>query len=339
VLVLLLLSVCVAFAFHINLDGPLDQNGIPKIPCATQEAFEYRNQESLGARACTVYGACDDPAYRAQHGSGNTPLQLRMVVHVMLSAAGRYPDDITATNVQNAIDRVVQNYGSYGVQIAATVVNHNDAAYYCIPGYSGSNSAWLTAIEGMKTKYAQSPTTTVNIFISCQDFSLQGTLFGIGTFPWDTIALTSKGGLWLNSITATSAAYADGDTTFAHELGHCLGLWHTFHGTAEILGCDSAQLCSNGCCELPHPSIDSAANTEGDRCADTPATPRNYNCANPGTTACNGVAFGTTDYTNFMGYGMEPRPCGDHFSDQQKERLRCYTCDVLSGWVINQSAC
>ena len=115
------------------------------------------------------------------------------------------------------------------------------------------------------------------------DVSLQGTLFGIATFPWDSAAVTSTGGLWLNGIAVDSQAQADGDVTLEHELGHCLGLWHTFHGSDEIVGCNLA------CEELPHPPIDPSSNEVGDFCADTPGTPRNYNCADPGGDACNGA--------------------------------------------------
>lgn len=45
-----------------------------------------------------------------------------------------------------------------------------------------------------------------------------GTLLGMGTFPWDSAALTSEGGLWLNS-----EFVGRGQKTINHEIGHNLG--------------------------------------------------------------------------------------------------------------------
>ena len=45
--------------------------------------------------------------------------------------------------------------------------------------------------------------------------------------------------------------------------------------------------------------------------------------------------WGTTDYTNYMGYGMDPQPCGNHFTDQQKMRMHCWICDALSSMVMS----
>jgi len=227
------------------------------------------------------------------------------------------------------IARMNENFGAYGLEFETDVYYHNDANYYCIPAYSGLNQKWLDAINNMKSEYAVDVGNTLNIFISCQYSSVQGTLFGIGTFPWDSAALTATGGLWLNSISVNETAQLTGDITLEHEAGHCFGLWHTFHGSDEVLGCNLS------CEELPHGTIDPSANEVGDLCSDTPATPRNYACSNPSGTACNGDSWGSTDYTNYMGYGMDPTPCGDHFTDQQKARMHCWVCNALGDMVVS----
>ena len=204
--------------------------------------------------------------------------------------------------VVSMMTRMNENFGSYGFYFDYTIYPHNDNAYHCIPAYSGFNQDWLDAIDNMKKEYALSPSSTLNIFISCQQASIQGTLFGIGTFPWDSAALTATGGLWLNGISVNKTAQLvcsnldvrfvkfytytfksqDGDITAEHETGHCLGLWHTFHGSDEVLGCNLE------CEELPHSGISPENNEKGDLCSDTPATPRNYACSDPRGTACNG---------------------------------------------------
>jgi hypothetical protein len=62
--------------------------------------------------------------------------------------------------------------------------------------------------------------------------------------------------------------------TISHEMGHCLGLYHTFHG-----------LCESGCAELPNGSNGS---TCGDFVADTPADPQTFQ-VNQNTCTWNGV--------------------------------------------------
>jgi hypothetical protein len=282
----------------------------------------YDQQYKLVA-GCPQQGKCDNSTYRATHSSGN--LVVSLTVHIMNSATGKSPDGVTPSVATTMLQRVNSAYGAYGVSFTWTIVEHNDNAYYCIPGYSGTNQNWYNAIQGMKTQYAVNPTSTLNVFISCMDPSLQGVLFGIATFPWDPAAITKTGGLWLNGIAVDSEAQLKGDVTFEHELGHCLGLWHTFHGSDEILGCNL------DCEELPHALRDPPANEVGDFCSDTPATPRDYACSSPTGDACNGKPWGNTDYTNYMGYGMDPQPCGNHFTDEQELRIKCWTCDALPG--------
>merc|ERR1712137_100541 len=319
----------VCFALALASPVPLDERGAPKIPCLTQEVFESRRISLFPdfQADCATQGSCDDPTYRADHyNSDDGQITLNMVVHIMNSETGQTPDGVTVPVAEDMMTRVVAAYGSYGINIQYSIVTHENNTYYCIPGYSSSGE-FISAIDGMKEMYAVQPDKYLNVFISCMQFSIQGTLYGIATFPWDRQALRPTGGLWLNGIACNQQAQASSDSTFEHELGHCLGLWHTFHGSDEVFGCNFA------CEEFPHSALDPAANTVGDFCSDTPATPRDYECANPGGTACNGAAWGSVDYTNYMGYGMDPEPCGDHFTDQQKARMHCWTCDALSSLV------
>ena len=95
--------------------------------------------------------------------------------------------------------------------------------------------------------------------------------------------------------------------TSAHELGHCLNLWHTHHG----LGCNDL----GGCAE----AIDgSNSATCGDFVTDTPADPCvlgqvDGNCQYTGGGGYN------PDPTNIMSYGGS---CRNHFTLGQAERMR-----------------
>ena len=96
----------------------------------------------------------------------------------------------------------------------------------------------------------------------------------------------------------------------AHELGHCLNLWHTFHGS-------SAEASSGSCAEnINGSNCDSC----GDYVCDTPAD------ANIG--ANQGY---NPDLTNIMSYS--PPPSLDHLSSLQGVRMR----DALNGSPVLQS--
>ena len=95
--------------------------------------------------------------------------------------------------------------------------------------------------------------------------------------------------------------------TSAHELGHCLNLWHTHHG----LGCNDL----GGCAE----AIDgSNSATCGDFVTDTPADQCvsgqvNGNCQYTGGGGYN------PDPTNIISYGGS---CRNHFTSGQAQRMR-----------------
>jgi len=171
-------------------------------------------------------------------------------------------------------DSCISAYGSSQYQQISSCVA------YILPNTLSvvDGDEWYYQIEAIKEAYAVTPSKAINIFITCQDsvrlslsfYSLQfsssshvsqsnqGTLLGIGTFPWDPLATSSLGGLWLNSL-----ATGYGLKTLTHEMGHNLGLWHTFHGVSEVTSCRSA------CYEYAHAFEDPAANTIGDFCSDT----------------------------------------------------------------------
>jgi Secretion system C-terminal sorting domain/Astacin (Peptidase family M12A) len=112
--------------------------------------------------------------------------------------------------------------------------------------------------------------------------------------------ITSRNFVMVNSYCNTGVS--------AHELGHCLNLWHTFQGTLSG---------TSGCAELINGSNCSSC---GDYVCDTPADAR------------TGISGGyTPDMTNDMSYYNAFTL--DHFSNLQGSRMR----DALNGSPILQS--
>ena len=98
----------------------------------------------------------------------------------------------------------------------------------------------------------------------------------------------------------------------AHEIGHCLGLYHTHHGTVKEAG-DNKQ-----CKEFVDGSNSARC---GDYIADTPADPNKWNeCSYVGADLDGHGQRYAPDPSNYMSYA--DLQCCTRFSDLQKERMK-----------------
>jgi hypothetical protein len=307
--------------YRVEIGGGKSQQRV--IPCPTTELHQYKKMMKAEEPQSECYeGTCDVPATRNKAKSDL--IVFNLIVHVFDSAKGVHPDGVNETLVKSAIKQVRLDYQPYGIDFALKAIRfHKSSKYYCIPPYDDNDPAWYYAINDLKDEVAEDPEHNINLFVSCMQEGNYGTLLGIATFPWDADALTSQGGMWLNSIALSRDYQALGDTTISHELGHNMGLWHTFHGVTEI------PVCGDQCTENVHELNDPKADVVGDLCADTPATPMNFYCRAPGDNDCKGKNYGTTDYSNIMGYSQLPQPCANHFTDCQELRMHCWGCAKL----------
>ncbi len=137
---------------------------------------------------------------------------------------------------------------------------------------------------------------------------------GSAVFPWERTA--TYDGFTLGSLvfgtlgTDLQPGFNEGGI-FTHELGHYLGLYHTFHGGFAYLG---------ECSRLHDADI-------GDLCADTPLDwdmPLSTDQCDDGTRFCStGDSSVITQSENFMYYNRDS--CVQMFSLDQRARMRACT--------------
>lgn len=308
--------------------GTFGQHGTPaaKTHCGTDMVWEHKQKhegQSDAQRArylapghtlasCRMEGQCDDPAIRNKTPMGS--LNISLGIFVIGTAAG-----LTQKKIDEQIETLNKDWNNANVNF---VVAHQEfvsvQGTQCLPKYD-SNMQWYYQIQQWKGDYGKDASKQLNVYITCQDKGTQGTLLGFGTFPWDRDANKEIGGIWMNAEYVSRT-----DKTLSHEIGHNLGLRHTFAGVQEVTGC------SDPCAEKVHDLFAPEADVVGDWCSDTRATPLNYYCSNPsGSSPCLRDPWGSTPINNYMSYTGDT--CMNEFTDQQILRSHCWTCDKIRG--------
>eukprot|EP01006_Ploeotia_vitrea_P066983 TRINITY_DN96165_c0_g1_i1.p1 TRINITY_DN96165_c0_g1~~TRINITY_DN96165_c0_g1_i1.p1 ORF type:complete len:617 (-),score=57.73 TRINITY_DN96165_c0_g1_i1:84-1727(-) len=279
-------------------------------------------------------GKCDKASVR----DGTVPSWkvIKVRTHIILEN-GKWPHNLTMEQLEAQHQYAQEHYNKHHIQLQFVKPRaYKDKDFPdCIPMYQGGD-AYYYAIQNLKKKYSVDPEHSLNVIVSCQASAPgYGILLGMGTFPWDPAAITSEGGVWMNPY-----AIQKRHSTYVHEIGHNLGLWHTFHGVSELscrndclLGnmCTWDCACQDPCFEGPHAIGDPAADEIGDFASDTAATSKHWDCGNPKGEACSVNSWGETSYQNMMSYSA----CRDNLTPQQESRAHCWLCEGLSGLVSN----
>lgn len=215
------------------------------------------------------------------------PTTVNVYWHVINNGSDLSNGNIPDSQITSQISVLNAAYASYGFSFVLVATDRT------------TNSTWYTAGPGttaereMKTALRQGSADDLNIYSS----NPGGGLLGWATFPSSYQAQPKDDGVVVlfSSVPGGSAApYNLGDTG-THEVGHWLGLHHTFQG---------------GCAR--------SATRGGDLVSDTPAerSPA-YGCPT-GRNSCASIA-GLDPITNFMDYTDDA--CMNTFSAGQGTRM------------------
>lgn len=224
-----------------------------------------------------------DSSGRARSSAGTTgrafaATTIPVHMHVITDGSrGR----LTSTQVSNQVAVLNAAYGGSGFTFTLASTDYTDNRSW----YDGLRQG-SRAERQMKSSLRQGGTGALNIYTA----KLSSGLLGWATFPQRTTS-TQDGVVVLDGSVpgGTAAPYNLGDTG-THEVGHWLGLYHTFQ---------------SGC-------------ADGDQVADTPAEAQPASGCPTGADTCE--APGLDPIRNYMDYSDDA--CMDQFTPQQVTRMQ-----------------
>lgn len=226
-----------------------------------------------------------NPGAAVTAGSINIPVYFHVINRGTGISNGDVPD--SQIQAQMAVLNDAYNGGAVGGAVTSFTftlagVNRTTNATWYTMGYGSA------AETQAKTALRQGGANALNIYTA----NLGGGLLGWATFPSDYRRAATNDGVVIlfSSLPGGSAVpYDEGDTA-THEVGHWLGLYHTFQG-----GCSKS----------------------GDGVSDTPSErAATFGCPSPNPDTCNGA--GVDPIHNYMDYSDDP--CLYEFSPGQATR-------------------
>jgi hypothetical protein len=222
----------------------------------------------------------------ATNATGGT---ISVYFHVINKGSGIANGDISDAMITEQMNVLNDAYAPWGWSFVLTAVDRTTNATWYTAGYN------TTAETNMKNALRRGTADDLNIYTN----NMGGGLLGWATFPSSYASNPKKDGVVIlfSSLPGGNAVpYNEGDTA-THEVGHWMGLYHTFQG---------------GCAR--------SATSGGDLVADTPAerSPA-YGCPNNRDSCAGPKLPGLDPITNFMDYTDDS--CMFEFSAGQDTRM------------------
>jgi hypothetical protein len=232
----------------------------------------------------------------------------RIAVHIIRQSNGA--GGMTTTELNQALSTLSQNYMPHGIyfQFMGSDFIDNDDFFF------GDFFSTNTLLNSLFTQNSNG--NAIDIYIGPRENPVPGGIAsGIPGVNLYVGGVVTMGGV--NTYLAMSPV-------LSHEMGHCLGLFHTFQGTFSG---------TSGCSELVNGSN---CDVCGDYVCDTPADPVRLfnfplpNCewTNPGITDANSQLY-NPDEQQIMAYTFPQ--CMNHFSDGQKTRMKQHIAHGIGG--------
>ncbi|MCA0291670.1 MAG: zinc metalloprotease [Actinobacteria bacterium] len=264
----------------VHTDARVAKGGTAKDP-NTATAADVAAAEKIFDKALADRGLHLNASGRAVDADGKAAPAVTVPVYFNIITAGT-KGAVTQTRVSKQMMVLNDAYSTAGFRfkLMGTKRVNNSGWFNLSPGSSAERS--------MKTALRKGGTNTLNVYTA----NLSGGLLGWATFPSDGAGSKYDGVVLLHSSLPGGSAtnYNLGDTA-THEVGHWMGLWHTFQG-----GCGGA----------------------GDQVADTPAESSPAFGCPTGRDTCS--APGKDPIRNFMDYTYDS--CMNMFTAGQKTRMK-----------------
>jgi hypothetical protein len=213
----------------------------------------------------------------------STGATIQVYVHTITNSTGAGAMSQSMIDDQIAVLNGAYNKAGYYYELKSVDTTVNDEWFTVEPG--------TVAEKSMKSSLRVGNADDLNLYTA----NIGGGLLGWATFPKDYSGAEDMDGvviLYTSFPGGSAVNYNEGDTV-THEVGHWMGLYHTFQGGCrEIMG--------------------------GDNVADTPAEKQaNYGC--PGEVDSCPNDPGNDPTTNFMDYVYDS--CMTEFTSGQFERI------------------
>lgn len=220
----------------------------------------------------------------------SSPVSITVNFHVIRSSTGA--GDVSDSRLNSQIATLNAAYSGRGFTfVRGTTDRTNNSSWYTMqPGTSAEQNA--------KYNFTASASNNPSFVLNFYTAAPGGGLLGWATFPWNVASNPRMDGVVIlhSSINGGSATpYNLGDTG-VHEVGHWLGLYHTFQS-----GCGTGN-----------------NTTSGDRVADTWAEASPASGCPTGRNTCTSIS-GNDPITNFMDYTTDS--CMNTFTTGQANRM------------------